>query len=131
MLNFIETVTLEHRVSDVLGVLDPVLVHAVVSVMRDEVFMSTLDDLDPVIFKLGAEQANAIVYGRIIRPFVAAEFSLGRQRLLCPDGCFVEAPDRPARYANPAAALLTAENASNRRTNSVVVARNQPYLPIA
>jgi len=34
--------------------------------------MMTVDDMDPVIFKMGAEQAHAIVYGRILRPFVAS-----------------------------------------------------------
>ena len=127
----IEAVTAEQRVSAALCVFDPDLICAVVSVLHEEVFMMTVDDMDPVIFKMGAEQAHAIVYGRILRPFVAVEFALGRQRLLRPDGTFAEVPDRPARYPTQAAALLAAEKASNRRPDSAVVARNQPYLPIA
>ena len=48
-----ETVTIEQRVSAALCVFDPDLIRAVVSVVHEEVFMMTVDDMDPVIFKMG------------------------------------------------------------------------------
>jgi hypothetical protein len=131
MNSAIATRTAEQLITEYLGVTDADLVSAIVSIMRDEVFMCTLDDFDPVIFGMGAEQARAIVYGRMARPYVAMEFHQSEHRVLRSDGTFAQAPVRPARYPSESAALLAAERASNRLAGSMVSAVIRPYLPIA
>ena len=121
----------EQRICKALRIYDSELIRAVRAVMLDELFMTTVDDLDPVIFDLGVEHASAIVYGRILRPYVAAELTSDKKRLLRPDGAFAEVAERPARYASEAEALRAAESAGNRLPGGVVVILKMHYLPIA
>ena len=124
------TATDEQRIADALGSTDGALIRGVLRVMRDEVFMSTLD-LDDVIFRMGAEQARAILFGRIARPYVGVEIFLGQERELGTDGNFAERPLVVARYPSALAALRAAELASNRRPDAMVMAKPKPYqLPI-
>ncbi len=125
------TATDEQRIADALGTTDGALIRGVLRVLRDEVFMSTLDSLDDVIFRMGAEQARAILFGRIARPYVGVEIFLGQERELGTDGNFAERPLVIARYPSPLAALRAAERAGNRRPDALVMAKAKPYqLPI-
>lgn len=117
----------EQRVADAIRSLDGQMVRGVLKVMRDEVFMSTLDNLDDVIFRMGAEQARAILFGRLSRTYVAIEVFAGQERELGTDGLFADEPAVVARYATASAALSAAENALNRRENGVVTAKTKPY----
>ena len=132
MYSFTEIVaTDEQRVADAIGSVDGELVRGVLQVMRDEVFMSTLDHLDDVIFRMGAEQARAILFGRISRPYVAIEMFIGQERVLGTDGNFADSPAVVARYPTGVAALRAAERARNRRPGGMVMSKARPYqLPI-
>jgi len=132
MYSFTEIVaTDEQRVADAIGTVDGEMVRGVLKVMRDEVFMSTVDHLDDVIFRMGAEQVRAILFGRISRPYVAIEMFFGQERVLGTDGSFAETPTVGARYPTGVAALRAAEHARNRRPGGMVMSKAKPYqLPI-
>lgn len=132
MYSFTEVVaTDEQRVADAIGTVDGEMVRGVLLIMRDEVFMSTLDNLDDVIFRMGAEQARAILFGRISRAYVAIEMFFGQERVLGTDGNFAEQPAVVARYPTGLAALRAAEHARNRRPGGMVMSKAKPYqLPI-
>jgi hypothetical protein len=121
----------EQRIADAIGTIDGDLVRGVLKVMRDEVFMSTLENLDDIIFRLGAEQARAILFGRIARPYIGVEILCGQERELGTDGHFAETPTVVARYPSALAALRACEHAFNRRPGAAVMAKTIPYqLPI-
>lgn len=122
--------TPEQRVAILLSVYDESQIRGVLRIMREEVFMSTVEDLDPVVFKLGVEQARAILFSRMTRAYIAVEFHCGERRVLCPDGSFAAEPTQPARYHDLVAALRAAERAPNRLAGGTVMAAHQPYLPI-
>ena len=128
MTSTLEPDAVDRLVAAVIGESDPVIVKAVVSVMREEVFLSTIEELDALFFRMGSERAHSIVLGRMARPFVVVEFIGGERRVLCPDGLFAPEPVRPARYASQAAALRAAGRARNRTAGAMLCAAMQPYL---
>lgn len=119
--------TAEQRIADALDVVDGAVIRGVLRIMRDEVFMSTVDELDDQIFELGAEQSRAILYGRLARPYIGIELHRGRERTLCSDGNFADEPSCVARYPTEAAALQAAGHAPNRREGGLVLAKLSPY----
>lgn len=126
----IET-SLYARVGAILRLQDDTMIAAVMQIMRDEVFMSTLDELEEWLLRIGVEQAYAIVQGRVNRPFLAVETRLGVKRILGTDSGFATAPATPARYATTKEALRAGERARNRRAGGAVIVETHPYLPVA